>query len=112
MIGLDLHDVVVFGHRPIGPEHAVVAAMNRVFLAQPVEIGPEWIGAKQFGIAGVELLEREGIGALPCRFLTDGLSGIDRPVHRAAPLSSASSVSSRKRGVGANSIPLRAPEQG
>ena len=41
MIGLDVHDVVVFGHRPIRPEHAVLAVMHRVFPAQPVEIRPE-----------------------------------------------------------------------
>jgi hypothetical protein len=59
MIGLDVHDIVVFGDRPIRPKHAVLAVMHGVFLAQPVEIGPERIGTKQFGIAGIELLERD-----------------------------------------------------
>ena len=59
MIGLDLHDVVVFGDRPIRPEHAVLAVMHGVFPAQPFEIGPERIGMKQFGIARIELLERD-----------------------------------------------------
>src|SRR3978361_657937 len=90
MIGLDVHDVVIFFHRPVGPEHAVLAAMDRIFPTEPVEIGPERIGAKQFGIAGIELLERDGVGALAGRLLMDGVSGIDGPVHRAAPELSAS----------------------
>ena len=59
--------------------------MHRVFLAQPVEIRPERIGAKQFGIAGIELLERDGIGSLPRRLLKGILNEIDGPVHRFAP---------------------------
>ena len=59
--------------------------MHRVFLAQPVEIGPERIGAKQFGIAGIELLQRHGIGALPRGRLMRISGWIDGPVHRAAP---------------------------
>src|ERR1700676_153486 len=85
MIGLDLHDVVVSCHRPVWPEHAVLAVVHWVFLAQPVEIRPERIGAKQFGIAGIELLKRYRIGALARRLLVDILSAIDRPVHRGTP---------------------------
>src|SRR5258708_39406768 len=85
MIGLDVHDVVVFGHRPVGAEYTVLAVMHRLFLAQPVEIGPERIGPKQFGIAGLELRKRYRIGVLPRGFFVGRLLGIHRPVHRAAP---------------------------
>ena len=85
MIGLDVHDVVVFGHRPVRPEHAVLAVMHRVFLAQPVEIRPEGIGPKQFGIAGIEILERNA-KRRGRRGLLLGISGeIDGSVHRTAP---------------------------
>src|SRR3982751_5272724 len=33
VIGFDFHDVVVFGDRPVRPEHAVLAIMHRRFLA-------------------------------------------------------------------------------
>ncbi len=54
MIGFDVHDVVVFSHRPVRSEYAVLAIMHRLFLAQPVEIRPEGIGVKQIRIAGME----------------------------------------------------------
>src|SRR6266852_4127222 len=85
MVCLDVHDVVVFCHRPVRPEHAVLAIMDRVFLAKPIEIGPERIAAKQFGIAGIKLLKRNRIGSLPSGFLIGILNEINRPMHRATP---------------------------
>ncbi|MHC2696172.1 hypothetical protein ACVME9_008663 [Bradyrhizobium liaoningense] len=59
MVGLDLHDVVVARHRPIRPEHRVLAVMHGIFPAQPVEIGPERIRPEQLRVARIELLQRQ-----------------------------------------------------
>ena len=81
MVGLDVHDVVVFGHRPIRPEHAVLAVMHRLFPAQPVEIRPERIGLEQFGMADVEITERNRLSPV-ARGAQMGISGeIDGSVH-------------------------------
>src|SRR5665213_3493097 len=85
MVGLDVHDVVVFGDRPIGSEHAVPAVMHRLLRAQPVEIRPERIGAKQLGIAGIELRQRERPGALSRRLLMGIGCWIAGSVHRTSP---------------------------
>jgi hypothetical protein len=85
MIGLDLHDVVVFGHRPIWPEHRVLAVMHRRFPAQPVEIRPERIGLEQLGIGDIEFRKRKR-SRVVARGPLMGLAGeIDRSVHRASP---------------------------
>ena len=68
-----------------GPNTLSLAVVHRLFLAQPVEIGPERIGAKQFGVAGIELFKRNAIGAVPRRLLIGILNEIDGPVHRSAP---------------------------
>src|ERR1700732_86588 len=81
MMGLDVHDVVVFRHRPIRPEHAVLAVMHGVFLAQPVEIRPERIGPEQLGVADVEIMKRNGIGLVPRGALMGIPGGIDCSVH-------------------------------
>ena len=110
MVGLDVHDVVVFGHRPVRPEHAVLAVMDRVFLAQPVEIRPERIGAKQFGIAGIELLERDRIGPL-ARGLLLGILERDRSFRAlASPRMVPIRGWSRRATVVPNYIPLRGDE--
>src|ERR1700686_4542978 len=85
MVGLDVHDVVVFCHRPVRPEHAVLAIVPRGFLAQPVEIRPERIRPEQLGMADVDIFKRNGIGLVPCRALTGIAGGIDGSVHRASP---------------------------
>ena len=80
MVGIDSHDVVVPGDRPVRAEHAVLAVMDRVFPAQTIEIGPVCIGAEQLGIAGIELVQRKRISAL-ARSLDPGiLADIDGPV--------------------------------
>src|SRR5258708_1882043 len=85
MIGLDVHDVVVFCHRPVRPEHAVLAVMHGVFLAQPVEIRPERIGPEQLGMADVDVFNRSRIGPFP-RDLLMGIRGeVDCSVHRTSP---------------------------
>ena len=66
-------------------ETAVSTEETRTVVAQPVEIGPERIGAKQFGVAGIELLQRYGMSSLPGRLLKGILNEIDGPVHRFAP---------------------------
>src|ERR1700737_1769759 len=86
MMGLDVHDVVVFCHRPVRPEHAVLAVMHGVFLAQPIEIRPEGIGLEQLGLAYVDIRQRDGIGLVPGGPLM-GISGeIHCSVHRTSPV--------------------------
>src|SRR5260370_29869684 len=85
MIGLDVHDVVVFCHRPVRPDPAVLAVMHGVFLAQPVEIRPEGIGLEQLGLADVDIIKRNGIGLVPSRPLTGIPGEIDCSVHRTSP---------------------------
>ena len=58
--------------------------MHGILAAQPVEIRPERIRAKQFGIAGIELLKRNRLSALARVFLKI-LNEIDSPVHRSPP---------------------------
>jgi hypothetical protein len=86
MIVFDVHDVVVPGHRPIRTEHAVLAVVHGRFLAQPVEIRPEGIGPEQFGVAGIELVERDRIGSLARRLLLGVLGEFDGPVHAFLPV--------------------------
>jgi hypothetical protein len=81
VVGLDVHDVVVSGHRPVWTEHAVPGVVNRLLLAQPVEIRPERIGAEQLGIAGVEFTERQRVGALARGLGGRILGEINGPVH-------------------------------
>ncbi|MET4736386.1 hypothetical protein ABIF73_000525 [Bradyrhizobium japonicum] len=59
MVGLDLHDVVVARHRPVRPEHRVLAIVHGILAAQAIEIGPERIRPEQLGIARIELLQRQ-----------------------------------------------------
>src|SRR3954454_21622302 len=56
-----MHDVVVFGDRPIGFDRRIGAIMHRLFLAQPLEIRPQRIVLEQFWRAGMKLLQRRGI---------------------------------------------------
>ncbi len=89
--GFDLHDVVVRRHRPVGPEHAVAAIVDRVLAAQPFEIGPERIGAEQLRIADVEVLERGGVGLVAGGLDARGragagsMPGLKREVHDVSP---------------------------
>ena len=108
-----VHDVVVFGDRPIRPEHAVLAVMHRVFLAQPVEIRPERIGAEQFGIAG-DRTASSGIDQARSRaaFWRESAVEIDRSVHRASPGCASVRDWLRQGDFGANYIPLRARGKG
>jgi hypothetical protein len=55
--------------------------MHRLFPAQPVEIRPERIGLEQFGMADVEITERNLLSTLACGAQM-GISGeIDGSVH-------------------------------
>ena len=81
VVGLDVHDVVVLGHRPVRTEQAAAAVVDRRFLAQALEVGPEGVVAEQFGIADVEVLERGRISAFACF-----VRRLDRAMHwRSAP---------------------------
>ena len=67
MTGINRHDVVVLGDRPVRAEHAVLAIVDRVLLAQPFEVGPELVVLEQGGVADVELIERDRVRALARR---------------------------------------------
>jgi len=81
MVGLDVHDVVVAGDRPVRPEHRVLAVMHRILAAQPVEIRPEGIGLEQLGMAGIVVRQRQCVGAFACGVQMGGVDEIDGPVH-------------------------------
>ena len=63
MIRIHGHDVLVAGDGPIGPELAVLAAMYRIFLPQPLEISQGGVRFEKHGMAGIEALQREVVGA-------------------------------------------------
>ena len=77
VIGVDMHDVVVFGDRPIGLDRRVGAVMHRLFLAQPLEPGPQRIVLEQLRRAGMKILQRRGIGLFARGALQLGLVGPD-----------------------------------
>ena len=56
VIGIDMHDVVIFGDRPIGLDRRVGAIVHRLFLAQPLEPRPQRIVLEQPGRAGMKIL--------------------------------------------------------
>ncbi len=85
MVGVDRHDVVVARHRPVRAEHRVLAVVDRVFLAQAVEIRPVRVGAEQLGMAGIELGKRQRISALARGVLAGPGVQIDRSVHERLP---------------------------
>src|SRR3954447_4809486 len=62
MINLDLHDVLVFRHRPIGAVGACRAVMNRVLAPQPGEIRLPDIVLVEMRVADVDRVERQALG--------------------------------------------------
>ena len=64
MIRVHGHDVLVAGDGPIGPELAVLAAMDRIFLPQALEIRQGGVRFEKHGMARIKALQRELIGAL------------------------------------------------
>jgi hypothetical protein len=62
---LDLHDVGMAGHRPIGSELAFRAEVDRILGAQPREQGREAILLPELGPTDVDLFERKG-AFIPC----------------------------------------------
>src|SRR6266481_3268059 len=88
MIGFDIHDIVVLGHRPIRAEYAVLGIVDRVFAAQAVEIGPMSVRAEQFRVAGIEIPKRQREGALARGIMTAVLTEIEYAVHGRLPVGS------------------------
>ncbi len=88
VIGVDMHDVVVFDHRPIGLDRRVGAVMHRLFLAQPLEPRPQRVVLEQPRRADMKILQRRGIGLFARLAHEFGLVGADRglDVHRTASL--------------------------
>ena len=62
VVGIDMHDVVVFGHRPIGLDRRVGAVVHRLFLAQPLEPRPQRVVLEQSWRTGMKILQRRRIG--------------------------------------------------
>ncbi len=87
VVGIDMHDVVIFGHRPIGFDRRVGAVVHRLFLAQPFEPRPQRIVLEQPWRAGMKILQRRGIGLLARGAQKFGLVGPDGglDVHRIDP---------------------------
>src|SRR5690606_14867832 len=87
MVGLDFHDVVILGHRPVRTEHAVLAVVHRVFFPKTLEVGCKGKILKQFGVTGIHVLERHGVSTL-----TRLVDRLDRTVHWASLRSRSSGV--------------------
>ena len=62
VVGVDMHDVVVLGDRPIGLDRRIGAVMHRLFLAQPLEPGPQRVVLEQSWRTGMKILQRRRIG--------------------------------------------------
>src|SRR3954447_5173957 len=62
MINLDLHDVLVFRHRPIGAVGACRAVMNRVLAPETGEIRLPDIVLVEMRVADVDRVERQAVG--------------------------------------------------
>src|SRR5215813_2299571 len=89
VIGVDMHDVVVLDHRPVGLDPRVGAVMHRLFLAQPLEPRPQRVVLEQARRAGVKILEWRRVGFLTRLAQQLGLVGTDSglDVHRGFPVS-------------------------
>ena len=66
-----LANQVVVGDRPVGPEHAVLAVVNRGFVAQALERRPMLIGLEVARAGYVDLLQRQAGDVLHLRFLRE-----------------------------------------
>ncbi len=77
VVDLDLHDVFVLGHRPIGAVAAIAAVMHRVLAPQPGEIGVPDVILVEPRIADVDGVERHAAGVGMNR-------GVEGCVHRSA----------------------------
>ena len=68
VVGVDRHDVVVFGDRPIGPELVLLRVVNRIFGAQSLKHRPVGIGLEEGRLGWVQLIQRrcidQGAGVL------------------------------------------------
>ena len=95
LAGVDLHDVLVPGHRPVRAVHAVLAPVYRVVAAQALEIRIPDVILVQPRLAHVDLVERNRIGVF-ARVDTDG------SVHRVSSLLLAGTLH-----YGATCCPLR-----
>ncbi len=62
MVYFERNDVLVLGDRPIRPERACRAIVDRRLAPQPAEIGLPHVVLIEFGVADVELVERHGLG--------------------------------------------------
>src|SRR3546814_10216211 len=59
VVDLDLHDVLVAGHRPVGPVGAPGAVMHRILVAQTREEGAPGVVPIDLWIADVDAVERD-----------------------------------------------------
>src|SRR6516162_6324656 len=62
VVYLHLHDVFVFGDRPIGPVRALRRVMYRILSAQTLEVRVPGIRKIQLWVADIELVERLRVG--------------------------------------------------
>src|SRR3546814_20470840 len=59
VVDLDLHDVLVAGHRPVGPVGAPGAVMHRILVAQTREAGAPGVVPIDLWIADVDAVDRD-----------------------------------------------------
>ena len=59
---LDVDDVVEARDRPVGTELALRAVVDRVLLAQALEVAPVRVGLEELGVRDVDLVERNRVG--------------------------------------------------
>jgi hypothetical protein len=60
VVGVDEHDVVEFGYRPVGAELFAIDKVNRVFRAQALKTGPVALLLEQRAGTGVQLMQWQG----------------------------------------------------
>jgi hypothetical protein len=65
VIGVDGHDVVVPGDRPIGAELALGRQVDGIFGPQALEVPPHLIGLEQGRLGRIDLVQRRCIGQGP-----------------------------------------------
>jgi len=75
VVGVDMHDVFIFGHRPERAVFALLAVMDRVFTAQTLEIRPHRICPEELRVADVDLFKRDRVGVRN-RLVSTGSQGI------------------------------------
>jgi hypothetical protein len=68
VICVDRNDVVVAGHRPVGPALVAGGVVHRILPPQPLEVAVHHVMLEQVGIGRIEPLQGNGVGIRPKPF--------------------------------------------